>query len=426
MKHPFHFACRVLLFLVGLFIMSIGVVLSVKADLGTSPVSCVPYVYSLRYAPTIGQFTMIINILLILLQMVILRRKYQWVQLVQLPVVLLFGVFIDICMSLMHGLAPVGYISKLFFCLLSCVVLAAGVFMEVKAKVTYLAGEGVAMAIAQVFKMEFGKSKVLVDSALVVIGIVSSLLLLHTVAGIREGTIIAALLVGIMARFLSSRLAFVDNWLQVPGAPEPAADTQNLVITIAREFGSGGHEIGRRVAEKLGIAFYDSELIALTAEESGFPSDYVKENEQKVANRLLFELFEQNYAYVSDELPPLDVLFMVQSKVIRDLAAKAPCVIVGRAADFVLKGHSSVLNVFIHADPEFRQKRIVEEYGRDAHEAQSAMEHKDRERKNYCRHYTHKAWGSSADYGLTLNSAHLGLDASVALICAAARKRVEP
>ena len=115
----------------------------------------------------------------------------------------------------------------------------------------------------------------------------------------------------------------------------------------------------------MGVDFYDNELIELTAKQSGFTKKYVEEHEQKMGNTLLYKLYKQNYAYVNEELPPQDMLFMVQTRVIRDIAAKGSCVIVGRCADFILKGHPNSFNVFVHANNDFRRKRVITEYGID-------------------------------------------------------------
>lgn len=193
---------RALLFAAGLLVMAIGVDLSVKANLGVSPISSVPYVYSLRFPLTLGQATVVLNVLLVVLQILLLGRDYPWVQLVQIPVVFLFGWFIDIAMPALSWIEPAHYASRLFFCLISCSVLALGVFIEVKARVTYLPGEGLAMAVCRRFGFQFGPTKIGVDSTLVVIGMLSSVVLLGGVHGIREGTVLAAFLVGYIVRFL--------------------------------------------------------------------------------------------------------------------------------------------------------------------------------------------------------------------------------
>jgi uncharacterized membrane protein YczE len=203
-----------IVFIFGLFIMAVGVVLSVKADLGVSPISCVPYVYSLTFPLTLGQTTIILNVLLIFLQMLLLRKRYKVFQLVQFPVVFLFGYFIDLIMKYSDWMVPATYTEQAALCLLSCVVLGIGVFFEIKAALTYLPGEGLAMALTQTFGVDFGKTKIGTDSSLVVLGIASSLFFLDTLAGIREGTVVAAVLVGYIVRFLHTRFFLFERWLK--------------------------------------------------------------------------------------------------------------------------------------------------------------------------------------------------------------------
>ena len=418
---------RCIVLVIGLFIMAIGVALSIKANLGTSPVSCVPYVYSLAFPMTVGLLSIIVNVLMILLQIVLLRKEYQLIQLVQLPVALIFGFFIDFAMFLLSGLQTSNYIYQWTLCLLSCVIIAFGVFLEVKANVTYLAGEGLSIAISKAFNKEFGKAKVGVDASLVIIGVASSFILLHRLEGIREGTIAAALLVGTIARFYNKNFKFIDSLVcidkkEVSEQVSTVSQEKKIVITIAREFGSGGHEIGEIIAKELGISFYDTKLIDLSAAESGLTPEYVKEHEQKLANNLLFDLYEQNYAYVNEEMPPLDTLFMVQSKVIRDICEKESCVIVGRCADYVLKNNPDCFNIFIHADKKFRIERIIKEYGIAPDMAEKELERKDRDRTNYCKHYTHRIWGMASNYNLTIDSSIFGPEKSAALIIDALNK----
>jgi len=421
---------RSIILVIGLFIMAIGVALSIKANLGTSPVSCVPYVYSLGFPMTVGLLSIIVNVLMILLQIVLLRKEYQLIQLVQLPVALIFGFFIDFAMFLLSGLQTSNYIYQWILCLLSCVIIAFGVFLEVKANVTYLAGEGLSIAISKAFNKEFGKAKVGVDASLVIIGVASSFILLHRLEGIREGTIAAALLVGTIARFYNKNFKFIDSLVgidkkEVSEQISTVSQEKKIVITIAREFGSGGHEIGEIIAKELGISFYDTKLIDLSAAESGLTPEYVKEHEQKLANNLLFDLYEQNYAYVNEEMPPLDTLFMVQSKVIRDICEKESCVIVGRCADYVLKNNPYCFNIFIHADKKFRIERIIKEYGIAVDMAEKELERKDRDRTNYCKHYTHRIWGMASNYNLTIDSSIFGPEKSAALIIDALNKNLK-
>ncbi|MDZ8119503.1 YczE/YyaS/YitT family protein [Pontiella agarivorans] len=204
---------KIALFMTGLFIMAVAVALSIKADLGVSPISCVPYVYSLKTSLSVGQLTILLNILLMVLQVILLRRNYRIIQLIQLPAVMVFGMFIDLALLLLADLPVSSYGLRAFWCMLSCAVLGFGVFLEVKSDLTYLPGEGFVAAVVEKFEHEFGKVKIGVDSALVLVGLLSSFVLLHQLKGIREGTLAAALLVGLFVKFYSRKLSVVDGWL---------------------------------------------------------------------------------------------------------------------------------------------------------------------------------------------------------------------
>lgn len=414
-----------LTFVFGLFIMAFGVSLSVKADLGVSPVSCVPYVYSLKFPLTIGQTTIIMNIMLILFQVLLLRKKYQLFQLIQFPVVFLFGYFIDLTLNLISGLESSDYLWQMVYCLFGLIILAIGVFFEVKSKITFLPGEGLAMAINQTFKVEFGKAKIGVDSSMVIIGIISSFVFLYSLKGIREGTIVAAFLVGYIVKFLNKKIFFLDKFIfgkdteeaAIPKEVKKEIETEErLVITISREYGSGGHEIGKAVARQLGLTFYDKELIKLTSEDSGFTQEYINEHEQKLSHSLLYQLYEQNYNYINERKPPLNALFLVQSKIIRDIYKKESCVIIGRCANFILKDKPGCLNIFIHADDEYRKRQISIENKIEKEVADEEIEKTDRERANYCKKFTGQTWGDVKNYNLSINSSAIGIPNSVQLI----------
>jgi len=409
-----NFMKRVFVFVIGLFIMAFGVTFSVKADIGVSPISCVPYIYSLKFPLSIGEFTIILNVLFMIIQIMILRKKYNILQLVQLPAIIVFGYCIDMTMALLENLQATNYIEQLSLCLLACVVLAFGIFLVIKTRLTYLPLEGLVLVISQTFKKEFGKIKISMDSLMVVIGVISSFVFLHELIGIREGSIIAALSIGALIKFFSIKMSFIEKWL----ADEPIKEASNeevvnkyndsFVITISREFGSGGHEIGKYIAKELGISFYDKELIQLSAQNTGYTSEYIEENEQKLTNSLLYDLYEQNFSYVNDELPPKDALFLVQSKIIRDICSKESCVIVGRCANFILKDHSNCINIFIHANKEYRIEKINKKYGVEIPFTSDDLRQSDEQRANYCMHFTKKDWRDVTNYHITIDSSLYG------------------
>ncbi len=197
----------------------------------------------------------------------------------------------------------------------------------------------------------------------------------------------------------------------------------NNVITISRQYGSGGREIGQRLAKKLGIPFYDKELVALAAQKSGMSEDYFQNADERRTSSLLYSLSVGNYAFdtpgTTQNLMPNDKLFLLQSQIIRKAAAKGPCVIVGRCADYVLQGKPHILRVFLYADRKFRIQHAVEAYGLNAQKADASVNKTDRQRAAYYNFYTSLKWNDFTNYDLCLNTASIGFDRAVEIISAA-------
>lgn len=194
----------------------------------------------------------------------------------------------------------------------------------------------------------------------------------------------------------------------------------NLIITISREFGSGGREVGSKLAKQLGIPFYDKEIIQLTAEKSGLSEEFLANVESQASNSFLFSIvnapysdFKYPYQY---DAPITDKAFFSQANVIRELAAKNSCVIVGRCADYLLKDESKLLRVFISADMESRRQRIINSYGIDEKESVTKLRKADKSREKYVRHYTGEDWGSIKNHDLVINSSFTGIDGAVEII----------
>ena len=204
---------RYLVFLIGLFINALGVSFITKAALGTSPISSIPYTLSLGFSPTLGQFTIVFSLLLIVLQLLILRRRFQKIQLLQIPVSILFGYFIDLTMVMLFFVEPQQYLSKMLSLLTGCIILGFGVYTEVLANVVMLPGEAFVKSVCTAFHTDFGITKVCFDAGMTICAGLISLLLFFTVNGVREGTVIAALIVGLIARFFGKKwLALLQSW----------------------------------------------------------------------------------------------------------------------------------------------------------------------------------------------------------------------
>ena len=195
------------------------------------------------------------------------------------------------------------------------------------------------------------------------------------------------------------------------------------IITISRQFGSGGHSIAKAAAERMGIAFYDNQLITEVARQSGLSEEFIRENEEYAShsNSFLYQLAMSTagtYGYPS----VYQKLYEAQTKVIQDIADKESCIIVGRCADYILRDREDCLHVFIHADNEHRATHILEKYGPTDKTVSQRIKDKDNRRRNYYRFHTDREWGVAANYNLALDSGVLGEELCVELICKAMEK----
>ena len=192
------------------------------------------------------------------------------------------------------------------------------------------------------------------------------------------------------------------------------------IITISRQFGSGGHSIAQKVAERLGVAFYDNQLITEVAKQSGLSEDFIRENEEYASHSSSF-LYQLAMSTAGTYGSPsvYQKLYEAQTKVIQDIAERECCVIVGRCADYILRDRKDCLHIFIHADTEHRAKHILEKYGPTDKTTTQRIKDKDNRRRNYYRFHTDREWGIASNYNLALDSGVLGDELCVELICKA-------
>ena len=419
---------RYLIFLVGLFVNSLGVSLITKANLGTSPISSIPYVLSLNFPFTLGNFTIFFSIFLIALQLIILRRNFKLEHILQIPVSIIFGYFIDLTMILFSWVNPEAYIMKIVYLLIGCLILGVGVYMEVLADVVMLPGESFVRAIVLTWKTNFGTTKICFDVSMSVIAAVLSFVFAGSLAGVREGTVIAALLVGFIARLIGKKLAFLKDMIfpeSVSAENENEAKEQKTgicgknVIAIGRQFGSGGHDIGKALAEKLEYDFYDAEIIQMTAGTTGYTPEFIKKNEEIMTNSLLYDLVNQMYLNTDrqDEAPK-DKIFEAECQVVRNLAKKGNCVIVGRCADYVLRNSGNCLKVFFSAPLASRIRRVAQRQNISEREAKATVQKNEKLRADNYRYYTRRMWGAAGNFDLSLNT-DLGEEYIENCICSA-------
>ena len=204
---------RYIFLLVGPFVNGLGVSFIAKAGLGTSPITSIPYTLSLGFTPTVGMFTLVFNIFLVILQVILLRRNFQLQNLLQLPIIALFSCFIDLTMSLLGFIQPETYVLKVISLVIGCLILGFGVFMEMVANVAMLPGEATVRAVSDVFSTDFGKTKIAFDSSMTVIAAILSFIMFRHLDGVREGTIVAAILVGFIARLFKKYIGGIEKIL---------------------------------------------------------------------------------------------------------------------------------------------------------------------------------------------------------------------
>lgn len=189
---------------------------------------------------------------------------------------------------------------------------------------------------------------------------------------------------------------------------------RKAIVTIGRQYGSGGQEIGEKLAKELGIAFYDKELLTVAAQKSGLCKEVFETHDEKPTNSLLYSLVMGTYG--ADNLPLNHKLFLAQFDAIRSIASEGPCVIIGRCADYALEDFDTCVNVFIHAGIGFRVKRATTLYDLSPVKAEEAILKTDKKRANYYNFYSSRKWGSTENYDLTIDSSKVGIDQAVQIL----------
>ena len=260
----------------------------------------------------------------------------------------------------------------------------------------------------------------------VCIACVLSLCFLSGIYGVREGTVAAALLVGPIVHFISPYYRCFDKWIN-EGAGKVTVtlkNAQHVIITIAREYGSGGHLLGEMLSKELGIKLYDKEFIHLVAQKSGIDEQYIKKNEQSIPSFWLkCILGKSSEQALERSLSSDDVLFVAESKIIEELAEKESCIIVGRCADFVLKNYPNLIKVFCYSDLKSACARCVQEYGIAVDKAETEIRRINHNRIAHYEYYTGEKWGEPHHYNLMINTGSIDLPMACNLIKSIYRNR---
>lgn len=299
---------------------------------------------------------------------------------------------------------PQIYPASILVLLAGTIILGVGVYMEVLADEIMLPGESFVKAVVLRWKTDFGLTKVCFDASMSIIAAVLSFLFFASLQGVREGTVVTAVLVGAIARAIGRKLSFLPKKLFVLPHTEEAEETgRGICIVFSREYGSGGHAFAQKLAAKLDYAFYDEEIITLTAKKTGFDQKFIQEHEESMGNPFLYDLVNEGYGYSDEYRSMKDELFLAESKVIRSFSDQN-CVVVGRCADWVLRGQKNCIKVFLHAPLQQRIQTVMKREHLSEHKAAARIHRMDKMRKENYHYYTKQVWGMADNYDICIDS----------------------
>ncbi len=427
---------RLLVYAAGLYMMAMGVVFSARSSLGVSPVGSLANVlYQIglaRNAPdyvNLGNCTIAVYCLYILTEFLLLRRDFRPEMLLQLVASVLFGQLVNLATAMLAFLpTPGNYFAQMGYLLCSIPLVAAGVMLYLSPQILPTPGEGMSLAISKKTGLSVGSSKMVFDCSLVVLSCVTSLIYFHGLVGVREGTVICALLVGFVMRLMmrvceKPLMRFVERdtkLRQLIGDEDFYFDRTGkpkLLISIGWEFGSGGYELARKLAEHLGVRFYgNDELIPLEVEESGLPESFIQKHEHNMSHAVVYDFMNAGYA-MNLELTPLEKLFAAQVKIIRRIARRdESCVLVGRCSDYILYDDPNSFRIFIHAPTDYRVARIASGMRIPTKQAAADLNATDTSRARHYEHFTGRPWGDTKYYNLAVDTRAFGDDKALELI----------
>lgn len=452
---------RHLLLLASIFIMTFGLALFLRSHLGSSAISSMPFALSIAGADgstlfglhipalSVGAYTIIYNAIFVLLQLIILCRHQPLVSLLkflggQLIIGAIFSLFIDLNMFLTSPLeassGPNGFVWGLCLVIAAGITMGFGVACEVRCHTIMMPGEGLQVAIAQVLNREFSKVKIIVDTTLVALAIILCFIFWGSwqwhIVGI--GTLVSMIFVGLVVRFFQKRLQWFDALLALQPSQhltpsvarnqqdnEPDADANinkdiPLVITIARQYGSGGLEVGRKIADRLGIQLFDKSILDNVAQNVDLQPHEIEQREQNISNARFYEmLVADNYVPRGTVLSKDDKIYVAQSRFIRSVASKEPCVIIGRLADHILKDRPNVIRIFILSSPDFAAKRLISLNPQlTLSQALDKISQVNTARANHSLRYAGRKWADPANYDIVFNTSTVQIDRVVDVVCA--------
>ena len=436
---PLNIAKRILVFCVGQFVLATSVVFASRSSLGASPTTSIPNViYSILASKgitslSLGTLTTIVYCVFVLVQLLLLRREFKPYMLLEVAVSLLFGYFITAAQYMLAVIPdPANYAMRLLYLAISIPLIALGVVIYVSAQLISAPAEGVTAAMSKKTGWPVPKCKLIFDVTIVVIAAIVSLVFLRGLVGVREGTVISAILVGpvmkpVMSLIQKPIMEFCGTQTRreaaMAGASAAALDIGKLIITVDWEFGSGGDILARDLAEKLGAKVYSNdEIVSMEIEESGLPERFVKEHEKLMRHSAVYDY--ATYAYtIHQSLDQLDELYAAQVEVVRKIAATEKCAIIfGHCGNYILRDDPNCFKLFIHAAPSVRVRRSEERHKIGAEAAQRAISATDHSRAKYHHDFTGENWGQARYYDLSFSTTGFAKPYSLELVVDAVEK----
>lgn len=406
---------RYSLFVSSLALFAVGVALCMRANLGVVPSLCPPYVLSCIPGQelSVGMVAAIMYLIFLAIQAMLLRSEFSVRKLVHIPVAVLTGLFIDLAMvvtqSMQWGDSAVGYPLRILQTIVGIAILMAGYTIQ-NACHEYKTDEALIQAFAKTLKADPIIVTLVFDVSMVVIGLIFcvfyfgaarwELIGAGTFMAMTVRTLLNIKMTRIKKLMLNSETV-ADFASGIDNADTDGNSTFPLVVTIARMHGSGGHDIGYMVAERLGINFYDKEIIEKTAQKLGIDDEQVAQWDQDMSIR---------------SLGRDGVVFEAQSQIIREAAQKS-CVIIGRCADYVLRGRPYCLNIFIRSDEDYAVTLIRNKDNLTEEQAREVIRIKNNARERHYAHYTGSKWQDPSHYDLVINTAKIGVESAVDIIC---------
>lgn len=419
---------RYFLFAMSVIISAIGIGFSIKAAVGVSPISSVPYTFALILPViTIGTWNVLWNFLQVFLQIVVRPKDIHWREIfIQTVTSCFFGYFIDVSLDMLSAYNPETYVLKIGTIVFGCCLMAIGAYFGLISNVTMLPMDALMRLVSEVYHKQYPTLRVIGDVSFTVLSGVLCIVYLGEFVGVREGTLIAALCTGNMIRFImrhSQRLTdfllpenILDNTNMVT-MPKADIPEDNFIITVSHEYGSGGRTIARRIAHELNMPYYDSEIMEIAAEKNGYTERFVQENEERI-DRSALDKFVDWYgtSYSRGNDTAQEQLFRAESEVIRDIVSKSSCVIVGRLANYILRDHENTIHIFITADDMERVNRVMRKENISEQEAATKILAFAEERRNHCHEFSELEWGNSLSYDITIKSSKYGVDRTASIL----------